>query len=169
MIGPAAPDPVAAGAADEAGPDLEAGRRGIGQSNIPRESDAQVPSRPAYFVRVGDDPRGGMIRPLSGGRVQLATWGQTRTYRTVAEAMAAAAKTTPRPRPQKQKKLRPDEPRLAADGNEFIFESGRKVGAVTTTADGRTLGWGRDAALGEFASQANARAAVRSAVARKRK
>lgn len=51
--------------------------------------------------------------------------------------------------------------RPAGDGNVFVFENGRKIGAVTRTSNGRTLGWSRDRLLGEFATQSEARAAVR--------
>jgi hypothetical protein len=159
---PDAPDPVAAGAADGAGPDLKPGGR-IRQSNTPQETRAQAPL--PYFVPVDGDERAGIVHVDIFGQWHAANWaGTIGVFPDEGLAVAAIIAAPKRPRTPKPVKARkPEPPPLAlSDTAGRVYRDKRQIGGWIKTAAGY-VGWHKGGRVGTFETCGLAASAVSSA------
>jgi hypothetical protein len=150
MTDPAAPDPVTADAADGSGPD-QSRAAGIGQSNIPQETGAQVPPLP-YFVAVDGDERAGIVHYDLIGQWHAANWaGTIGVYPDEGLAVAAVIAAPNRPRtPKASRPLKAEPPKLIeGDTAGRVYRDKRQIGGWIRTADGYAA-WTRAGKAGVF-------------------
>jgi hypothetical protein len=124
-----------------------------------------------YFVKVGRDPRGGVIHQAADGSWRAnGQAGPLGVNFPTEEAAVAAIKAAP-PKP-KQKRAEEPEPPLSMlwtdltdkESGFLVFDArGRKIGAVIRVASDRFAAWTMNEKVGEFPTMVGAERAVRNA------